>query len=321
MKHRWPKSLHSQIEAVFHSIRSIRKSKADSVSGVRSFGVWTVYRIEAHKFADFLIQNGVKSILDAEIILALMNTYLQCKLDYYMSNRRSRQTMETVLSALGKLAYAVNNYIQLRKLALDLLDVEGIRMSYYAKSKQLLPKSSRGFSNRAFPDPLRLIAKLPNKTYQLQACLQYEGGMRTEGVGAPSNKKLKNPLTVAGLRGIGTDPVTSAEVGIVASTEKGGKETEHFVSVRTYRRLEKYLHKHEKLESSYSAYLKAINAAARATDQYAAGRGSHGLKHCFVQERYRECVAHGLTHEQALQQSSLEASHFRMSETLTYTRG
>ena len=51
------------------------------------------------------------------------------------------------------------------------------------------------------------------------------------------------------------------------------------------------------------------------------GRGSHGLKHNFAQERYLECVSHGLSHEQALQQTSLETSHFRMRETLTYTCG
>lgn len=291
------------------------------MSGVRSFGVWTVYRIESHKFADFMIENGVASILDAGIVSVQMEAYLQSKLDYYVSNRRSRQTIETVLSSMGKLAYAINNYIRWRKVEVEPLGVETIRKSFYAKSKQLLPKSSRVFSNRAFPDPLRLIEKLPNQTFQLQACLQYEGGMRAEGVGAPSNSKLKNPLTADGLRGISSDPVTGAEIGIVATKEKGGKETEHFVSVATYRRLEQYLYKHGKLESGYHDYVKALNAAARATGQYAAGRGSHGLKHCFVQERYRECIAHGLSHEQALQQASLEAAHFRMSETLTYTRG
>lgn len=321
MKHRWPKSIHSQVEAVFHSIRSIRRSKVESNSGVRSFGVWTVYRIESHKFAEFMIRNGVSSILEAEDVATQMNEYLQRKLDYYVENRKSRQTLETVLSALGKLAYAINNYAKWRKIDVVPLDVEEIRMAYYAKCKQLLPKSSRLFGNRAFPDPLRLIARLPNHTFQLQACLQYEGGMRTEGVGAPSSRKLENPLTPAGLRGIGADPVTGKNVGIVATVEKGGKETEHFVSVATYNRLEKYLSMYGKLESSYREYVKAINTAALATGQHATGRGSHGLKHCFVQERYRECVMHGLTHEQALQQASLEASHFRMSETLTYTRG
>jgi len=65
----------------------------------------------------------------------------------------------------------------------------------------------------------------------------------------------------------------------------------------------------------------AINQAARVTGQYSPGRGSHGLKHNFAQERYLECIDHGLTHEQALQQTSLETSHFRLRETLTYTRG
>jgi len=51
------------------------------------------------------------------------------------------------------------------------------------------------------------------------------------------------------------------------------------------------------------------------------GRGSHGLKHSFAQERYLECIKHGMTHEQALQQTSLETAHFRLRETLGYTRG
>ena len=33
MKHRWPTSLHSQTEAVFHAVRSIRETKADSAMG------------------------------------------------------------------------------------------------------------------------------------------------------------------------------------------------------------------------------------------------------------------------------------------------
>jgi len=123
------------------------------------------------------------------------------------------------------------------------------------------------------------------------------------------------------LHGIGTDPVTGKPMGIVASVEKGGKETEHYVSVETYRRLEEYIRINGKLESDYIDYVEAINRAAKDTGQYAQGRGSHGLKHNFAQERYLECISHGLTHEQALQQTSLETSHFRLRETLTYTRG
>ena len=110
-------------------------------------------------------------------------------------------------------------------------------------------------------------------------------------------------------------------MGIVASREKGGKGTDHFVSQETYYRLVSYIQAHNQLESEYHAYVEAINKAARETGQYAVGRGSHGLKHNFAQERYLECVSHGFSHEQALQQTSLETSHFRMRETLTYTCG
>lgn len=321
MKHRWPTSLHSQTEAVFHSVRSIREAKADSALGIRSFGSWKVYKYEAHRFVEFMTGNGRISILDTASVHDDMVVYLEERLAHYVERKRSRQTMETILSALGKFEYAINHYIEIHALDILRLNTEPLRMAFYARGRKLLRKSSKLFDNRAYPDPLRLIAAISDGTFQLQASLQYEGGLRTEGVGAPSNRRLNNPLTSDGLRGIGKDPVTCQPVGSVASVEKGGKETEHYVSVATYRRLEEHFSRHGKLESDYFDYVEAINTAAKATGQYAPGRGSHGLKHNFAQERYLECIKHGMNHEQALQQTSLETSHFRLRETLTYTRG
>jgi len=313
--------LHSQTEAVFHSVRSIRETKMNSAMGIRSFGSWKVYKYEAHRFVEFMVSIGRSSILDVAFVHDDMAAYLEERLAHYVEMKRSRQTMETILSAMGKFEYALNHYIEVHALEIPRLNTEPLRMEFYARSRKLLRKSSKLFDNRAYPDPVRLIAAISCGTFQLQASLQYEAGLRTEGVGAPSNRRLKNPLTINGLRGITADPVTSSPVGVVASVEKGGKETEHFVSVPTYRRLEEYLDQHGKLESDYFAYVEAINAAACKTGQYAPGRGSHGLKHNFAQERYLECIAHGISHEQALQQTSLETSHFRLRETLTYTRG
>ena len=321
MKHRWPTSIHSQVEAVFHSIRSIREAKTETSLGIRSFGTWKVYLRETHRFAQFMLDNGKTNILDTKSVQHSMNTYLEKCLAHYVEKKRSRQTMETILSALGKFEYAVNHYIELHLPDVPRLDTEKLRLEFYARSRKLLSKSSKLFDNRAYPDPIRLIAAITDGTFQLQASLQYEGGLRTEGVGAPSNRRLKNPLTLDGLHGIGTDPVTGLSIGIVASVEKGGKETEHYVSVETYMRLLEHILKYGKLESDYFAYVEAINTAAKATGQHAPGRGSHGLKHNFAQERYLECIAHGMSHEQALQQTSLETSHFRLRETLTYTRG
>jgi hypothetical protein len=226
-----------------------------------------------------------------------------------------------MLAALSKLEYALNYYITVHELSICPLDTYEYRKACVSEGKKLLRKSSRIFSNRAFPDPIRLIEAIHNGTYQLQASLMYEGGLRAEGAGAPSNNRLKNPLTKEGLRGISTDPVTGKPKGIIASVEKGGKKTEHFISVETYRRVVEYISMHGKLESSYLDYVEAINRAAKETGQYARGRGTHGLKFNFAQERYYECIAHGLSHEKALQQTSLETSHFRLQETLTYTRG
>jgi len=321
MKHRWPTSIYSQIEAVFHSVRSIGKSKMDTDKGIRSFGSWEVYKRETHRLAKFMHKKGRTSILDTLSVRDDMAEYLEERLAYYVEKKRSRQTMETILSALGKFEYAINHYIEIHTLDIPRLETEKLRMDFYANSQKLLRKSSKIFDNRAYPDPIRLIAALTDGTFQLQASLQYEGGLRAEGVGAPSNQRLKNPLTSNGLRGIGTDPVTASPVGVVASVEKGGKETEHYVSVQTYRRLEEHISRHGKLESDYFNYIEAVNLAAKTTGQYATGRGSHGLKHNFAQERYLECIKHGMPHEQALQQTSLETSHFRLRETLTYTRG
>jgi hypothetical protein len=85
--------------------------------------------------------------------------------------------------------------------------------------------------------------------------------------------------------------------------------------------LSTYLSKLKSLKVDYSLYLQAINEAARATNQYVPGRGTHGLKHNFAEERYHQAVDSGMTHEEAMQQVSLETSHFRLRETLTYTRG
>lgn len=289
--------------------------------GLRSFGSWKVYKYEGHRFIEFMRTIGIITLLDTLSVRNAMADYLEERLAHYVTKKRSRQTMETLLAALGKFEYAVNNYIELHGLDVPRMDTEVLRLEFYARSRKLLKKSSRVFDNRAYPDPVRLIEAIHDGTYQLQASLQYEGGLRTEGVGAPSNRRLKNPLTSEGLHGIGTDPVTGKPMGIVATVEKGGKETEHYVSVETFRRLERYIQTNDKLESDYIDYVAAINRAAQETGQYAPGRGSHGLKHNFAQERYLECISHGLSHEQALQQTSLETSHFRLRETLTYTRG
>lgn len=222
-KNRWPASLHAQTEAVFHSIRSIRKSKTDTTQGIRSFGSWKIYRYEAHRFVKFMLSKGRTSILNIQEIHFDMADYLAEQLDRLAANNGSRQTMKTILSALGKFEFAINHYTGIHIPGHPVLNTGEIRKEFYTKSKKILPKSNKTFENRAYPDPIALIEVIDGGTFQLQASLQYEGGLRAEGVGAPSNRRLKNPLTGKSLRGIVNDPVTGFLVGVVASIEKGGQ--------------------------------------------------------------------------------------------------
>ena len=292
----------------------------NSPEGIRFIGAWRVYRYEAHRFIDFFVKHGGTDLLNALDFVRIMALYLEDVLARLASNRRSRQTFETILSALSKLDYALNSYVRMHSIETPMLDTAAVRASCINKARKLLPMSSRTYAFRAYPDPLGLIEAIKGGTYQLMACLQLEGGLRCEGAGSPGST-LNNPITVKSLRGLGSDPVTGKSVGVIAVIEKGGKITQHYVSTTTYYRLLRHITNHGKLEADYRDYLLAINVAAKATGQYQNGRGTHGLKHAFANERYFECVLHGYTHERALQQVSLELAHFRLRETLTYTRG
>jgi len=182
MKHRWPTSLHSQTEAVFHaSARFARQRRTVLWASVPSApGRSTNTRPNA--FVALMIGNGRTSILHTAFVHDDMAVYLEERLAYYVEKKRSRQTMETILSALGKFEYAINHYIEIHTLDIPRLETEKLRMKFYARSRKLLRKSSKIFDNRAYPDPIRLIAVITDGTFQLQASLQYEGGLRAEGV-------------------------------------------------------------------------------------------------------------------------------------------
>jgi hypothetical protein len=319
MQHRWPKSLHSQIEAVFHGIRAFRCSKQDNPHGIRSLGAWRLYRTEIHKFGEYLLGNGITDLRQITMVKEKIALYLAAKLTHYALHKNSLQTYETVLASISKYEYAFNTYCQQHCCGEDRLDTADIRKTAIAQAKKQLPRSSRSYYSRSYPDPWGLIAAIPDETFRLQAKLQLEGGLRAEGAGSPANNR-ENALTRNNLRGIKTDPITDLPVGAVEVKEKGGKYTIHFISVATYHELVQYLDRYKQLSSPYQDYVKVLRTAALMTNQHSVGRGSHGLKHCFAGERYDTAIAYGLSHEEAMQAVSLELAHFRLRETWTYIR-
>ncbi len=319
-KLRWSKSLHSQIEAVFSTLKGFGEKKAAATGNIRSLGTWRSYRSEAHRFAKFLQSKDVSDLREVDKVQTAAKAYLAERLTIARQKGHSLQTQQARVSALAALEKGFNRFFEQRGIPLRLNFAE-TRQEYGALSRAYLsPRQEYADGTRAYPSPERLVAAITNEVHALQATLQYQSGMRAEGVGSPSGR-IRNPLTLENLRGHGKDPVTGKLVGIVSAKEKGGKWTSHFLPMPTYERLKTYLEKHGRLESRYLDYRNAIIDAAKLTGQHAPGRGTHGLKTFFGKHRYAQCVKFGLTHEQAMQQTALELSHNRWDITLIYTRG
>ncbi|MBF0276105.1 MAG: hypothetical protein HQK84_12815 [Nitrospinae bacterium] len=172
---------------------------------------------------------------------------------------------------------------------------------------------------RGYERPEELVVAIKDETHQLQARLQLESGARTEGVGAGvhSNHCLKE----SNLKGLVKDPVTGKEVGSFTTKEKGGKVTTRYCLKETYHRLDQYIIEHGKLKSNYKEYNASVNKAAKETNQYVRGRGTHGLRYNFAHERTFQCGEHGMSRSDAYQQVSKEMGHNREEITHHYTGG
>lgn len=303
--HRWPKSLHSQIEAVFSSVTGIGKKKTDSTpETIRSLATLQLYKIEAHSFIT-QASSKLSSILDSNTMHAEMTNYLTKTLSRLITVGGKYSTFENKIQALKKLDIAIQKYAQQHQLG-NTESFNEILSAAKNSAKTLLTTTTK---HRAYPEPEALIAAISSNHHKLMAKLQYEGGCRAEGVGAPS--RFNNPFSQQNLKGITRNNVTGEPVGAIQTKEKGGKWTTHFISVKTYNEVANYLARHKSLSSSYRSYLRAINSAARLTAQYSKQRGTHGLKHSFAHRRFRELVRSGTSHEEARFTLANELSHNR----------
>lgn len=315
---RWPKNLHGQAEALLGGIRAIgRKKGTVDRRSIRGIGTWDIYRRDIHRFIEFLQRAGMRDLRQVRPVSGLVRTYIAGRGQALRDAGGSFQTLEREISALTKLSHALDVYAERHggesaaEIRLALVEEKG-------HWRTELSARSNGYASRAYPDPEGLYAAISDPALRLQAKLMGETGCRTEGVGAPA--RGSNPLTAANLLGLSTDPISGDAVGRIVVTEKGGKRTGHFVDPSTYRELEEHLAEHGQLASPYRTFLRAVEAAARATGQYAPGRGTHGLKHSFAQARMHEAIEAGLAHEEAKQAVANEIAHNRMDSLDTYLR-
>lgn len=316
--YRWPKSLHSQAEALLGGIRAIgRKKGTVDRRFIRGLGTWDVYRRDIHRFVEFLQRAGLRDLRQAQHVSRYVRTYIASRGQTLRAAGGSFQTIEREISALTKLSHALDVHAE-RHGGESTADIRTVLEDEKKHWRTELAARSGDYTTRAYPDPAGLYAAISDPALRLQARLMGETGCRAEGVGAPA--RGSNPLTPANLFGMGTDSVSGASVGRITVQEKGGKHTEHFLTPETYRELEGHIAEHGQLASPYRKFLRAVEAVARATGQYAPGRGTHGLKHSFAQTRMHEAIDAGLSHEEAKQAVANEIAHNRIDSVDTYLR-
>ncbi|MFW2235747.1 hypothetical protein ACN4FE_06915 [Aliarcobacter butzleri] len=258
------------------------------------------YRRVWNNFFNYLKEHW--EIKDFEKIEAQhIEAYMDYKIEYYPS----KQYLEKISAALGKLEIALKNF------AKNIYKVEkdydfSIRQAILDQARDL-KFVANNYHNRAYSNPLLLISNLQNLIHKIAAKIQYEGGARIEGVALIKPEQLL---------GIKIDKVTQVEKGIIYTKEKGGKQGEVLVSLETYAELENHLSLNLKFKINRQDYYNDIKQATFISKEVS--EGSHGLRWNFAKRRMFEHGKAGYSYSDSLQQVSYEMKHNRASITEHY---
>ena len=270
---------------------------------VSSYKTMESYRRVWENFFNYLLEHW--KIKDFEKIEAQhIEAYMDYKIEYYPS----KQYLEKISAALGKLEVALKNFAK---------NIHKIEKDYDFSIRQIILDQARdlkfvanNYHNRAYSNPLLLISNLKNLMNKLAAKIQLEGGARIEGVA------LIKPEQLLGTK---IDKVTKIEKGIIFTKEKGGKQGEVLVSVETYAELENYISLNSKFKINRQNYYNDIKQAALISKEVS--EGSHGLRWNFAKRRMFEYGKAGYSYSHSLQEVSYEMKHNRASITEHYLGG
>ena len=270
---------------------------------VSSFKTMESYRRVWNNFFNYLLEHW--KIRNFEKI---SSEHVQAYMDYKIEYYPSKKYLEKISAALGKLEVALKNFSKnIHKIEKD-YDFS-IRQTILNEARDLKLVASN-YHNRAYKKPMLLISNLKNPINQLAAKIQLEGGARIEGVALIKPEQL--------LR-IKIDKVTQVEKGIIYTKEKGGKQGEVLVSLKTYAELENYLSLNSKFKINRQDYYNDIKQAALISKEVS--EGSHGLRWNFAKRRMFEYGKADYSYYDSLQEVSYEMKHNRASITEHYLGG
>lgn len=256
-------------------------------------GVWNNL---GHYLREFWNINDFEAIESKHI-----EAYLDYKIEYYPT----KQYLEKLTAAIGKLEIALVRYSAKKYGVGETYDFS-IRQQILNRARKLKLVADN-YHNRMYEDPEQLITSLSKPEHQLAAKIQLEGGARSEGVTLIKPEQLEGTMY---------DEIEQQEVGRIVTKEKGGKVGKVLLSLETYNALEKHIQEHGMFRIRYRLYIDDIRATALRLG--IDPEGSHGLRWNFAQRRLIAYQKAGHTYDEALQYVSYAMKHQRASITEHY---
>lgn len=258
------------------------------------------YRSIWNNFFNYLKEHwSIKNFenIQSEHVLA----YMDYKIEYYPS----KQYLEKISAALGKLELALISFAK---------NIHNEHREYDFSIRQTILDEARdlkivanNYHNRAYNNPYLLINNLQDLVHKLAAKIQLEGGARIEGVALIKHEQL---------HGIKLDKITNIRKGVIFTKEKGGKEGEVLVSTDIYNELEVYISKNKKFKINRQSYYQDIKQACLLSNEVQ--EGSHALRWNFAKRRMFEYAKANYSYPDSLQEVSFEMKHNRASITSHY---
>src|SRR5574344_1578217 len=263
---------------------------------VSSYKTMESYRRVWNNFFNYLLEHW--KIRNFEKI---SSEHVQAYMDYKIEYYPSKQYLEKISAALGKLEIALKKFSK---------NIHNENREYDFSIRQTILNEASNYHNRAYNNPELLIYNLKNPMNKLAAKIQLEGGARIEGVALIKPEQLL---------GIKIDKVTKIEKGSIYTKEKGGKQGEVLVLLETYKELENYISINSKFKINRQDYYNDIKQAALISREIA--EGSHGLRWNFAKRRMFEYGKADYSYSESLQEVIYEMKHNRASITEHYLGG
>lgn len=265
-------------------------------SPVASFQTMETYRRVWNNFGLFMKDElGVNDFQKTEP--AHIEGYMLSKIDI----APSKQYMEKISSALGKLEFALSMFTyQLLGIETDYDFAIRHEVLSRIKKKELLYD---GYHDRRYNNPQAVIDHLKSPNHMIAAQIQLESGARFEGIGLIKAQQIRNTQT---------DNITNRHVTTIITKEKGGNTGKILVNSELVEHLQ-----YEMLKSGgtfkivYNDYLKDIRQACKKL--HIVSEGSHGFRWNFAQNRLLQYQNNGYSYNEALQNVSYEMKHRRAS--------